>query len=89
MGTPNFGDRTLQDFRQWSNMDGIYYERNQSNPAEMRTWRISFNPFSNRYQIHQPSNWVTAEPTPEMRAWSPRIASAVTTMQQDTIRGFY
>lgn len=89
MPTPDFGDRTLSDFRKWSNIDGIYYERNPSNPAEMRTWRVSFNVFSNRYHINSPTNWVAAEPTPEMKAWSPKIAAAVATMQHSTQRGFY
>jgi len=89
MPTPNFGERTQQDFRQWSKMDGIYYEKHKTNHGEMRTWRVSFNPFSNRYQIHQPSNWVTAEPTAEMKAWSPRIATALATMQPSSTRGFY
>ena len=45
MPTPNFGERTQQDFRQWSKMDGIYYEKHKTNHGEMRTWRVSFNPF--------------------------------------------
>ena len=89
MPTPNFGERTQQDFRQWSKMDGIYYEKHKTNEGEMRTWRVSFNPFANRYQIHQPSNWVAMEPTPEMRPWHNGISRALTTMQPTTSRGFY
>lgn len=37
MTTPNFGERTQQDFRQWSKMDGIYYEKHKTNEGEMRT----------------------------------------------------
>jgi len=89
MASPDFGERTLLDFKRWSGMDGIYYEKSKVRPNEMRTWRVSFNPISNNYQIHQPSNWVVAEPTPEMRAWHEGISRAITTMQPPTQRGFY
>ena len=85
----NFGERTLIDHRQWSKLGGIYYEKHKTNKGEMRTWRVSFNPIAGKYQIHQPTNWVVAEPTPEMKAWSPRIATAISTMQPATSRGFY
>ena len=89
MDNPNFGERTLQDFRRLSGMDGIYYERNPKNKSEMRTWRVSFNPIADKYQIHLPSNWVTAEPTPEMRQWHDGISRAIHTMQPKQSRGFY
>jgi len=89
MTSPNFGERTRLDFSRWSGMDGIYYEKHPTNHGEMRTWRVSFNPIADRYQIHQPSNWVTAEPTPEMRPWHDRISRAITTMQPIQSRGFY
>ena len=89
MATPDFGERTQQDFRQWSKLDGIYYEKHKTKAGEMRTWRVSFNPFAGKYQIHQPTNWVAAEPTPEMKAWSPQISAAITRTQPVSERGFY
>lgn len=89
MAAPNFGERTRQDFTQWSKLGGIYYEKHKTREGEMRTWRISFNPFAGKYVIHQPSNWVTAEPTPEMKAWHEGIPRAITTMQPSVDRGFY
>jgi hypothetical protein len=89
MSTPDFGERTLQDFQQWSKLGGVYYERNPENEKEIRTRYVRYDPIVGKYIIHLPTNWVTGEPTPEMKAWHEGISRAITTMQPATNRGFY
>jgi hypothetical protein len=89
MSMPNFGERTLQDFQQWSKLGGVYYERNPDNEKEIRTRYVRYNPIVGKYIVHLPTNWVAAEPTPEMKAWHEGISRALTTMQPASNRGFY
>ena len=89
MATPNFGERTLQDFQQWSKIGGVYYELHPTEKGVMRTRYVRYDPIVGKYIQHVPSNWHTAEPTPEMKAWHEGISRALTMMQPATTRGFY
>lgn len=44
----------------------------------MRTYIPRLNRMSGTIPLPAPSNWHEAEPTPEMKAWSPAIARALT-----------
>lgn len=37
MANPEFGERTLQDFQQWSKLGGVYYEKHPKEEGMMRT----------------------------------------------------
>mgnify|MGYP001197562141 CR=1 FL=1 len=89
MTNPNFGERTLLDFKQWSKLGGLYYQRNPQNEKEIRTIMVRYNTVAGKYVMHAPSNWHTAEPTPEMRPYHDGIGRAITTMQPAESRGFY
>jgi len=89
MANPEFGERTLQDFQQWSKLGGVYYEKHPKEEGMMRTRYVRYDPIVGKYIQHLPTNWVTAEPTPEMRPWHDGIARARSTMQPATNRGFY
>jgi len=90
MGSPNFGERTYSDFKNWSKLAGIYYEKHPTEEGMIRTRRIAYHPFANRHVQEMPSNWHHATPTPEMKAWHDGISRALTTMQSNMqSRGFY
>lgn len=90
MGSPNFGERTYADFKNWSKLAGIYYEKHPTEEGMIRTRRVSYHPFANRHVQEMPSNWHHATPTPEMKAWHDGISRALTTMQGNMqSRGFY
>lgn len=89
MTAPDFGERTLQDFRQWSKLGGLYYEKHPTEKGMMRTRYVRYDVMNGKYQIHLPSNWHHAEPTKEMRPWHEGISRALTTMQPAQSRGFY
>ena len=89
MNAPNFGERTLQDFSQWSKLGGIYVEFHPKEEGMIRTRYVRYDPIVGKYIQHQPTNWHRAEPTPEMRPWHDGIARSLTTMQPSSTRGFY
>ena len=82
-------ERTQNDFRNWSKLQGTYYERDPKNPERIRTRLVSYHVFSGKYQVHQPTNWVIAEPTPDMKQWHDGISRAIFTMQPATSTSFY
>jgi len=89
MSSANYGERTMQDFSNWSKLGGIYYELHPTEKGMMRTRYVRYDPIVGKYIQHQPTNWIHAMPTPEMRAWHDGISRALTTMQPSSTRGFY
>lgn len=89
MYIPEQGERTLNDFRNWSKFQGTYYERNPKDKNQIRTRLVSYNVFAGKYVVHQPTNWITAEPTPDMKPWHEGISRAVFTMQPTQSASFY
>jgi len=89
MEKPNFGERTLQDLKQWSKLGGMYFELHPTEKGMMRTRYVRYDPIVGKYIQHAPTNWHYAEPTPEMRPWHDGISRALFTHQPVSNRGFY
>jgi hypothetical protein len=74
-----YGERTFADMKRMCPMiDQIYFERHPDNPRLIRTYTPRLNRMSGTIPIPSPTNWHEAEPTPEMKAWSPAISRALT-----------
>ena len=73
------GERNFNTMKQWCPLiDTVYFERHPDNPKLMRTYTLRLNRMSGTIGLPIPSNWHEAEPTPEMKQWSPAIARALT-----------
>jgi len=76
--------RTFSDLKRWQPLiHKTFYERNPKNNKEIRTYYMSWNPFANKI-VPQISNWVQAEPTPEMEKLNPNVMKSIMTMQPHT-----
>ena len=89
MYIPKQGERSLSDLKRWSKLEGIYYETHPQDKNMIRTRHVFYHALSGRYQMHQPSNWHYATPTPEMRPYHDAISRAIFTMQPLQSRGFF
>ena len=75
--------RTYQDLKQWNPLiNRIYYERNQKDPTQIRTYTMKWNGLAQKISPVI-SNWHTAEPTPEMYPYHPQIMRSVMCFQSE------
>jgi hypothetical protein len=81
--------RTYQDLKRWNPMiDRIYFERHPQHPEQIRTYTMKWNAMANKI-TPMISNWHTAEPTPEMLPYHPKVMGAVLTQQSTHMGDFY
>ena len=74
-------ERSFLDMKRMNKLiHKTFYERNPKNEKEIRTYYMSFNPFSSRI-VPQISNWVQMEPTQEMEPLPPNLLQSIMTMQ--------
>jgi len=72
-------ERTFQDLKRWNPLIGqVFYERHPEYPEQIRTYRMNWNGMANKI-TPMISNWHTAEPTPEMKPYHPKIMSDAVT----------
>jgi len=82
-------ERTYQDLKRMNPLiNQVFYERHPDHPKQIRTYRMNWNGMANRI-TPMISNWHTAEPTPEMKPFHPRIMTAVLTQQATHQGAFY
>ena len=82
-------ERTFYDLQRWNPLIGqVFYERHPEHPEQIRTYRMNWNGMANKI-TPMISNWHTAEPTPEMKPYHPKIMSAVLTQQSTHMGDFY
>ena len=76
-------ERNINDLKKWNPMiNRIYYERGEGKYKGMiRTYHMAYNMMANKI-TPQISNWVHAEPTPEMKPYHPDVMKAVLTSQR-------
>ena len=76
-------ERTFQDIKNWHPMvNKVFYEKHPSNPGEIRTYTMRWNAIAERI-TPMISNWHTAEPTPDMKPFHPRILSSINMFQSN------
>ena len=72
-------ERSYAEMKRWCPLiDQVFFEKHPQNSRLMRTYIPRLNRMSGTIPLPAPSNWHEAEPTPEMKAWSPGIARALT-----------
>jgi len=82
-------ERSFHDLKRWNPLIGkVFYERHPQHPEQIRTYRMHWNGMANKI-TPMISNWHTAEPTPEMEPYHPKIMSAVATQQATHQGDFY
>lgn len=81
--------RSYHDLKRWNPMiDRIYFERHPQNKEQIRTYHMKWNAMANKI-TPMISNWHTAEPTPEMLPFHPRVMTAVLTKNSTHSGEFY
>ena len=82
-------ERSFNDLRRWNQLIGqVFYERHPKDKTQIRTYRMNWNGLANKI-TPMISNWHTAEPTPEMKPYHPKIMGAVLTQQATHMGDFY
>ena len=82
-------ERSFLDVKRWQPLiNKVFFERHPRHPEQIRTYRMYWNGMANKI-TPQISNWHTAEPTPEMEPYHPKIMSAVVTQQTTQMGDFY
>ena len=82
-------ERSFNDLKRWNPLiNQVFYERHPDHPDQIRTYRMNWNGMANKI-TPMISNWHSAEPTPEMKPFHPRIMTAVLTQQATHQGAFY
>ena len=89
MPTQNYPERNYQDIQRWNPLVGkIFYQKNPSNPNEIRTIRMHYNIFADKI-TPQVGLYHVATPPEGMKEINPRLLSSLTTHQNHSSIGFY